>query len=359
MQPSGGPEHWVLGPATRVLWRGADSVCLGLGEREVVLTGVDGALVGTLAGRDTVAAPEGRVLDATSHAVLRDLHDAGFLWRRGDPDTGATPAPVMDHRRVPPHPRLAGELRSLAARHGERAAELLDARHHACVVVSGSGRAATPIATLLAGSGVGRVHVAAPGTTRLHHAVPGGVSPGDEGRTLAAAAESAVLRAAPETDTAAPGGSERPDLVVLACDEPVDEVRRSALHADEVAHLPVATGPGHGSVGPLVLPGLTGCLRCADLHRRDRDPAWPALAAQLTVPRHAAAGDAGVTALLAAAAVLQVLTFLDGGEPTCIEGSLEVCLPDWRIRRRGRPPHVDCGCLGAPGPEAPCGMSLR
>src|SRR3712207_7110553 len=49
-----------------------------------------------------------------------------------------------------------------------------------------------------------------------------------------------------------------------------------------VPHL-VATVRGEtGVVGPLVVPGATGCLRCADLHRRDRDPRWPALAAQLT-----------------------------------------------------------------------------
>ena len=46
----------------------------------------------------------------------------------------------------------------------------------------------------------------------------------------------------------------------------------------------------HGVVGPLVIPGLTSCLRCADLHRRDRDPAWHALAVQLTVARAARAG---------------------------------------------------------------------
>jgi hypothetical protein len=34
-------------------------------------------------------------------------------------------------------------------------------------------------------------------------------------------------------------------------------------------------------VGPLVIPGETSCLSCADLHRSDRDAAWPAIAAQL------------------------------------------------------------------------------
>ncbi|AEV70974.1 hypothetical protein MycrhN_0334 [Mycolicibacterium rhodesiae NBB3] len=53
------------------------------------------------------------------------------------------------------------------------------------------------------------------------------------------------------------------------------------LHAAGVPHLPVRVRDGVGLVGPLVIPGVTSCLGCADLHRSDRDAAWPALAAQL------------------------------------------------------------------------------
>ena len=53
------------------------------------------------------------------------------------------------------------------------------------------------------------------------------------------------------------------------------------LHAARVPHLPVRVRDGTGLVGPLVIPGVTSCLRCADLHRSDRDAAWPAVAAQL------------------------------------------------------------------------------
>lgn len=53
------------------------------------------------------------------------------------------------------------------------------------------------------------------------------------------------------------------------------------LHAAGIAHLPVRVRDGTGLVGPLVIPGVTSCLGCADLHRSDRDAAWPAVAAQL------------------------------------------------------------------------------
>jgi hypothetical protein len=204
---------------------------------------------------------------------------------------------------------------------------------------------AAHIAALLAAAGIGRVHVVDAGDVRLHQAVPGGVGPGDEGRRFVAAASAAVQRAAPGTETTALPMGEKPDLVVLAVDEPIDLDRRDALHARNCAHLAVRLGTDHGAVGPLVIPGLTSCLRCADLHRRDRDPAWTALAVQLTVARrHGAASDVGLATVVAGVAALQALAYLDGDEPAAVEGTLELHLPDWRVRRRSWPVHPDCDC---------------
>ena len=50
-----------------------------------------------------------------------------------------------------------------------------------------------------------------------------------------------------------------------------------------------------------MIPGLTSCLACADLHRSDRDAAWPALAAQL---RHAVTTADRATVLGTAALAL-------------------------------------------------------
>ncbi len=71
------------------------------------------------------------------------------------------------------------------------------------------------------------------------------------------------------------------DLVVLSDNLVADPRMLRDLHSHGVAHLPVRVRDGIGLVGPLVIPGVTSCLSCADLHRRDRDPAWPAVAAQL------------------------------------------------------------------------------
>ena len=49
----------------------------------------------------------------------------------------------------------------------------------------------------------------------------------------------------------------------------------------DVPHLAVVFDDDGARVGPLVEPGAGPCLRCLDLGRRDADPAWPAIAAQL------------------------------------------------------------------------------
>ena len=89
------------------------------------------------------------------------------------------------------------------------------------------------------------------------------------------------------------------DLVVLADSLVADPRVVRGLHDAGVPHLPVRVRDGTGLVGPLVIPGATSCLRCADLHRSDRDAAWPALAAQL----RDTVGSADRATLLATAAL--------------------------------------------------------
>ena len=327
----------VLSPAARLLWRSNTAVQLELADRAVVVDGLPARAVRRL--MTTREAPTARRVSARTVPVLRTLYEAGFLWRRrpGDPDD--------DERLMPPRARLAAELGALSAQHGERAAEVLAARGTATVTVHGTSRVGPHVAALLAAAGVGHIHVADTGTARLHHAVPGGTAPGDEGQRLGLSAAAAVRRAAPEAQTGPPPPDERPDLVVLAFDEPIDDDRRLALHHHDRAHLAVRVGACAGVVGPLVIPGLTSCLHCADLHRIDRDPAWSALAVQLAMPRRGGTPAAvALSTIVAGTAAMQALEFLDGGSPATVDGTLELHAPDWRIRRRSWPVHPDCDC---------------
>ncbi|MDP9094033.1 MAG: ThiF family adenylyltransferase [Actinomycetota bacterium] len=358
------PRDIMLNPVARVLWRAPDVVQLELGAHAVLVEGVEAAVVrrlvrsrqrpgatpdpSTRTGTHTGTAagtPQGTQEEVSLGALdiddrsLEALSERGYLWSGADP--------VDDPRLRPPAARLGAELGALSARHGEKAAALLAARRRAAVAVHGTGRVAAHLAALLAAAGVGRLHVVDAGDVHLHHAVPGGVSPADEGHRFAEAVTSAILRAAPDADTTPLAIGQRPDLVVLAFDEPIDSDRRAALHARGCTHLTVRLAADHGAVGPMVIPGLTSCLRCADLHRRDRDPAWPALAVQLTVPRPAGpVSDVALATTIAGVAAAQILTYLDGGQPSTIEGTLELHLPDWRIRRRTWPLHAECDCTG-------------
>jgi hypothetical protein len=116
----------------------------------------------------------------------------------------------------------------------------------------------------------------------------------------------------------APAPADTTDLVVLA-DYLVTEPRVVRdLHAARLPHLPVRMRDGAGFIGPLVFPGRTSCLACADLHRSDRDAAWPAIAAQL----RGTVGSADRATVLATAAVAldrihRVLRAVrDTGDPT-------------------------------------------
>jgi bacteriocin biosynthesis cyclodehydratase domain-containing protein len=325
-----------LGPATRLLWRSPESVHLELGDRAVVVDGLPTDLVRRVAA--STALPERSLpVDGRSAAALAELADEGYLWPCA---TGAD-----DRRRLPPEPRLAGELAALAVRHGTGAGAVLRGRRAAVVEIAGRSRVATQLASVLAASGVGRIHCTADGVARLHQVAPAGIAMSDEGELLSVATERALRLVAPQVDTAPLALGERPQLTVLAVDGPAPDERHTALQATDVPYLAVSLGVDSGVVGPLVLPGLTSCLRCADLHRRDRDPAWPALAVQLTVERrYGPVSAAAVATIVAGVAAQQVLAFLDGDEPAALEGTIELHLPDWRLRRRSWPPHPECGC---------------
>jgi bacteriocin biosynthesis cyclodehydratase domain-containing protein len=93
--------------------------------------------------------------------------------------------------------------------------------------------------------------------------------------------------------------AETADLVVLSDSLVADPKMQRELHAARIPHLQVRVRDGAGLVGPMVLPGITSCLRCADLHRSDKDAGWPAVAAQL----RDAVGSADRATVLATAAL--------------------------------------------------------
>jgi hypothetical protein len=339
--------HPFLPAATPLLRDGDGTVRVGGVEgTDGLALGADGAavvaLLRSLDGRRTQkvvltdAARAGLDPDVVAR-VLEGLRTTGLLV---DLDAGdllsadSGPAAVA---------RTAPELPAVLIRPGS-----WRARRQAAVVVEGATRVGTPLAAMLAASGIGRVTVRDPGLTAAGDAVVGGLSAADEGRPRALAAVDAVRRASPLTDLRPLPTDAGADLVVLARPWAASDPLAAGIHRSGVPHL-VATVRGEtGVVGPLVVPGVTSCLHCADLHRRDADPRWPRLAAQLTGNEPPPSGTTITCLLTAATAALQVLAYLDGSAaPGVLEATVELRPPLLTPRVRRWPAHSGCACGAA------------
>ncbi|EWT00323.1 hypothetical protein N865_16375 [Intrasporangium oryzae NRRL B-24470] len=204
-----------------------------------------------------------------------------------------------------------------------RAADVDGAARH--VVVDGDGGLVDDIVTLVRRGGVGEI---THGRQAVDHVI-----------------------ADPRTN--------RPDLVVLVGPVAIDPRRGDVWLGHGVPHLPVVPSGARVTVGPLVDPGTGPCLWCLDLHRTDRDPAWPTLMAQLcpgggTVVTGPPAGgaelDPALAQLVAGSVALLATQLLAGAHPP--PGvSVEVSLPWPRMDHRRWTSHPRClRHLGASSP---------
>lgn len=194
-------------------------------------------------------------------------------------------------------------------------------RARASVAVAGSPATADALLDLLADAGVGRLLCDRP------QAVPGRARP------------------AGRPDDHGPA-----DVVVLLDEHTARPVLADGLLADGVAHLSVVLRDTDALIGPLVVPGRSACLRCLERWRTDVDPLWPATQEALSRSPSRPA-DAASTRALAGLAALQVLSHLDGARPAALGATLELLLPEGRVRQRGWSPHPACGCVDLPVPR--------
>jgi hypothetical protein len=335
----------ALKPGLLTVWRDRDTLQIGIHPRRAIaLTGMAGAggLVRLLDGsRDRAqvlaAAEELGIPGATADRLLTLLAAAGALHDFPASSYRALPEPS---RR-----RLLPELATAALAHGDSdgGARMLARRRAAWIRVQGTSRLALALAALLTAAGLGRVSTAGPAGTAPQALaappVPPATGPGQ-----------GTCPAPPPPPAPATGtGPARPDLVVLAGTHYPELA--AALAGAGIPHLMMTGGEAIGTVGPLVLPGRSACLRCLDLHRASRDPAWPRILAQMTARQpEPAACDVTLTAAVAAQAATQILYFVDRASApgAVINGMLELVLPGWQWQRRSWLPHPRCGCGSQP-----------
>ncbi|MFD6452802.1 TOMM precursor leader peptide-binding protein [Nocardia sp. NPDC055165] len=142
-----------------------------------------------------------------------------------------------------------------------------------------------------------------------------------------------------------PPGTATGDLVVLTDALMIDPGLSVDLVLRRVPHLQVRVRDGVGVVGPLVLPGETSCLRCADLTRAGFDHDWPHLAAQL-LGRTGHASPAGIaaTTALALGELEAIVACSPRRPPRTLDATVELNLDTHEIQRRPWLPHQECGC---------------
>lgn len=305
----------TLLPGLRPLWRDRHTVQLGTDPRQAVVLELPhpaaGRLLDLLDGSRTERAVVSEMTRIGMHeddayAALTALIDAGLVVAA---HTLMPPALPAESRR-----KIATEAAAIALRFRERPtspAAILRRRQSSRVIIAGDGRIARLLADTLLEAGVGTVGKA----TRA----------GATATPIVSATRSRTVRA--------------DDAFVVRIGHLAGVTQPGARHRRP--HLAIGVRDGVAIVGPLVRTAGGPCLRCLDLHRTDRDPAWPRLAAQLgDEPGPCAAATMRTAAGFAAA---EVLAYLDGNEPTTIGTTVEINgIEPWR--RRSWAPHPRCDC---------------
>lgn len=330
----------LVHPALARVWRDTTTVQIGLDpDRAVVLGGLNAAetsLLRALDGRHDHATLRAKAIEAGGDATIADrlldlLRAGGVVVDCDDLSTG-------DLRTDPLAPDRATAGLLTGAPDG--GAHAMAVRREQWVEVRGAGRVGASVARLLGAAGVGRITVVDAATTSSHDLCPGGLDRRHVGRSRGPEVQRLV-----RTSTGPVTEPSMPALVVIAPQPGAVVSPGGGLLGDGIPHLMARVVEVTGTVGPLILPGRSACLRCLDLYRTDRDPAWPRIVAQTAQQRPAvAACDVTLAAQVAALAAQQVLAHLDGFVPATVDGTVEITLPYGLPRRRSWTPHPACGC---------------
>ncbi|MER7835632.1 TOMM precursor leader peptide-binding protein [Streptomyces sp. NPDC096040] len=356
--------HPLVKPALRRGWRDLNTVQFGMTPAHAMTVGpmdtATGSFLDLLNGTRGLALlrAEGRRMDLPDghvDALVERLSRAGLV----DDACGGGPAVEALRAKQEVMDRLGPDLASLSLITPEPGGAIgrLAARRALRVQVRGAGRVGVTLAALLSGAGVGEVDVRDVGRVQPWDVAPGGLPAEAVGERRDEAARRVVRRAAPDRTPRRPDpAAEEPglSLVIIAPRDDVlvyapDARAAEPLMASGTPHLYTGVVEGTGVVGPLVLPGGTGCARCLHEHRSDRDPAWPRLIAQWRSgqARRVEACDLTLATAVAGLAAAHALAFLDGESPSGTGVRWEASVPALHWHARPVWPHSACPCGAA------------
>lgn len=165
--------------------------------------------------------------------------------------------------------------------------------------------------------------------------------------------EIATLRDPWQIAALASSASTAPDLVVLFGARAIAPHRYRPWQRLGVPHLPVVVGPHRLHLGPVAGNGDV-CLRCVDLRRTDRDPAWPQIVAAASAEDPGQLPDVLPAELLTIGSGALALVIRAALAPTGIPAGLSVSVSDtgpWMLYHHW-PQHPACGCGTPPQRQA-------
>lgn len=299
-----------LNPQFPVVWRTPDSLQIGIDRPLTVVTHVSTALervvnllrVGLPRSSILMMAREVGATDAELVGLLRALQPA--LIATGDDRLSADDA--------------AAEFGSAPA-----------SAHRTMVCVDGVGPTADAIARSVAGLGIAVLPA----------------SPVDAMSGMPPTADRHSLHLSARSGSAQQSIGHAPTALVAVVigNYALDPRRHGRWLRRDIPHLPVLFGDSTVHIGPFVEPGVGPCLYCLELHHIDADPAWPAMAYQLSeclAPTETARISMDVTALVAGIVADRV----DTGRSELASHSLRLDAATGQITRRAHRPHERCGC---------------
>jgi len=339
----------TINPGLRMVTRGPHGVQIGVGPGGVVIEGLgspDLALLRAL--HDGI--PDAAVADraaalGVSSTRLQEIRDSlgGLLLSDAELGTQGFRAE-----------RLLPERTALLGLHHGPSRAFMARREDAVVHVMGLGRTGAAIALVLVGAGVGTVLLEDDRPVGAVDVGPGSYRLADIGRPRSAAVRRQLLDLDPSAGAHVlhAGGTGGPDAryvdlaVVVAHDAIATETAARFMGTDR-PHLLVLLREQDGTVGPLVIPGLTACTSCVEWHRSTADPLWLEVCEQLAADngRARALEDAALSTALAGTAAAQALLFLDAvNQPSSWSSVLSFHPDNGRWSHAQFPMHPRCGC---------------
>lgn len=323
-----------LRPGLRVLWRDSETIQLGWGAQpSVTFSNPSPEDLGLLDRLRLNGVTHDR-----SNPVLRRLAKHNLLL----PASSRSLSELEHNFRFRLAPDAA--LRSMTASSGDGWAQIL-ARTRATIAVRGLGRTGGHLVRLLAHCGIGRLIIWDDAPVLGQDVSPGVFSREDLTKRRDHALRDKIMREYPDVAISVEPEA-RADLVIFIGHYLIDSLLFDDLLRNDVPHLAVTLCDSRASIGPLVEPGKTPCLRCIKLHQTDVDPAWPMLGAQLRdlEAEEIHPEESSLASLAASLTLGLVLSHIGGNSDNHRGLSAEISLSDFLPAARTWAPHPDCGC---------------